>query len=66
MSHPQDVDLGWALLISHAEPAGSLTPLLHTDSSPLQGLFFNLLVTLRYKEDNSVQPEATKPTLQST
>jgi hypothetical protein len=40
--------------------------LLPTDPVPLQGLCFNLLVTLRYKEDNLVQPEAITPTLQST
>jgi hypothetical protein len=40
--------------------------LLPTGPFQLQGLCFNLLVTLRYKEDNLVQPEATTPTLQST
>jgi len=42
-----------------------MTTLFPTDPFPLQGLCFNLLVILRYKEDNLVQPGVTTQTLQS-
>ena len=64
MRRTQDVDPGWASSINHVEPGFSND--LLTEPSPLQGLCSNLLVTLRYKEDNLVQPEATTPTLLST